>query len=539
MQIMSSHQAFQDFVWAVSYGEFDDINVVTADGQAQALDYLMQLMQYCARSGTETPEGVHIHSEFFAIPDVEMFFTDLFANLDESLSLKAEAVFLRGLTFTVEYIGLSKSREVVYLLLEKLQERFPSLREMHDKAIANFIEEFFRPTIGDFIKQHKDAVDHLEVAYPLLYTLFVAPLESKKFVDCKLYNFYCNPWMYQSIVKYLTYHASLSSPEIIRERLKKPLEWYEERLQIIRSQTSDESWQELTCKAQEALNHSEKLEPFAIEIAGLMGEIKTAAQFIKNSCDPEDTLTFLPKPKDGQSCDLMVMRHKTGSHELIECKAKTPRHGLDEKTAGEAQIWDDFFTNFSNTICSYLTYLKETVQPPFDLTKCFPLFVAYEGSDYGCALPLIENIPTTADATSLKKWSSEQKISHMLRALFLRPLILNPCCEQLPSDDARLIQRQQATKEALQKEWVNTILEKATEQLEKTYQRQKSEGRQISKMYVALDLDLSYRLRHDSLSYHDGNIGEIAAQTLHAVFQPFKDAFAARGLDLDLLIIQP
>lgn len=83
------------------------------------------------------------------------------------------------------------------------------------------------------------------------------------------------------------------------------------------------------------------------------------------------------------------------------------------------------------------------------------------------------------------------------------------------------------------------LLEKATEQLEKTYQRQKTEGCQISKMYVALDLDLSYRLLNDPLSYHDGNIMEIAAQTLHEAFQPFKEVFAAKGLDLHLLIVQP
>ena len=131
------------------------------------------------------------------------------------------------------------------------------------------------------------------------------------------------------------------------------------------------------------------------------------------------------------------------------------------------------------------------------------------------------------------------KTQPLASRLILAPLILKPCCVQLASDDARLIQRQQVTKEALQKEWVNTVLKEATEQLEETYQRQKAEGRQISKMYVALDLNLSYRLRHDPLSYHDGNIEEVAEQALHEAFEPFKDAFAAQGLDLNLLIIQP
>lgn len=57
MQVTSSRQALQDFVWAVSYGKFDDINVATADGQAQALDHLMELLHYCERYGTNIPEG--------------------------------------------------------------------------------------------------------------------------------------------------------------------------------------------------------------------------------------------------------------------------------------------------------------------------------------------------------------------------------------------------------------------------------------------------------------------------------------------------
>lgn len=539
MQVTLSHQALQDFIWAIRCGKFDDINVTTVEGQAQALDHLIHLLHYCEQYGTNIPEGLHIFSEFLALPSVEKFFTNLFVNLDESLFLKAESVFLRGLAFTVDYIGPPKSRKTVYLLLEKLQERFPILKEMYDKAIANFIEEFFRPTIGDFIKQHKKAIDHFEVTYPLLYSLFVAPLKAPQFADRRLYNFYCNPWIYQSIVKYLAYHERLSSPEINRKLLENPIEWFEERLQIIHTQTSVESWQELRNKAQEALNHSKALEPFAIELAGLLGEIKAAAQFIKNSCDSEDTITFLPQLKDEPSCDLMVKRLKANSYDLIESKAKTPRHGLDEKTVGESQIWDDFFTNFNHAICSYLTYLQETIQPPLGLIKRFPLFVGFEGSNYGSALSLIENIPLTTSATPLKKWTSEQKLSHLLRALSLRPLILKPCCVQLPSDEERLMQRQQVTKEALQKEWVDTLLKKATDQLEKTYQRQTAEGRQISKMYVALDLDLSYRLLHDPLSYDDGNIREIAAQTLHDAFQPFKEAFAAKGFDLNLLIIQP
>ncbi len=537
MQIIPSHQALQDFVLAVSCGKFDDISMATVDDQAQVLDHLVMLLQYCERFGANTPQGLHISPEFFAIPYIERFFTDLFPSLDESLYTKAEVVFLRGLAFTLEYIGPPKSRDVVYLLLNRLQKRFPALKEMYDNAIANFMKEFFRPTIGNFIKQHKNTVDHLEMKYPLFYTLFIAPLKTPKFADRQLYNFYCNPWIYQRLVNYLAYHAHLPFSEVAGQRLEKSMEWFEERLQIICSRTSEESWQELVCKARETLNHSKNLESFAIEAAGLMGEIKTAAQFLKNQCQPEDTLTFLPKLKDRPNCDLIVMRHKTGDGELIESKAKTPRHGLDENIAGDVQIWDDFFTNFSDAICSYLTYLQETVHPPLGLTKLFPLFSTFEGSDYGYALPILGNIPANT-LNPLKEWSSEQKLIHLLRALFLRPLVLNTPFTLLSSDTERLIQREQATRDVFKKEWVTNVIQKAIEQLKKTQQDQMSKGIRISKMYVALDLELSHRLTHDPYSYDDGNILEIAEQALREIFEPYKSAFAENNVLLELLIIK-
>lgn len=541
MQITSSHQALQDFVWAVSYGKFDDVNVVAADGQAQALDHLMQLMKYCVRfDSTNIPKELHIHPEFFALPSTEKFFTDLFANLDNSLFHKAEAVFLRGLAFTVEYIGLPKSREVIYGLLEKLQKRFPSLKEMHNKAIATFTEEFFRLTIGEFLDQHKDAEKHLQATFPALHELFVMPLGSTSFRNRKLFNFYCNPWIYQRIMNYFAYYVRLSLPTIRRDLLEKPLQWLEGRLQIIRAQTNAESWLELTCKAQKALTHSEKLESFAIEMAGLAGEIKTAAQFIKAACPPEDTLIFLPELKDRPNCDLLVTRHQAGDRELIECKAKAPRHGLDEKTAGEVQIWDDFFTNFSGAIHSYLSYLQETVQPPMGFTECFPLLAAYESSGYAQALPLIQGIPSAIGNIPLKKWTAEKKVGHLLRALFLRPLALGTCCGPLPSDEDRLAQRQRATETAIKnKEWIISILNKATKQLEETHNRLTAEGQVITKLHVALDLDLSCRLLRDPLSYDDGNIAEVAEKALHETFEPYKIAFAKNNLDLHLLIIRP
>ena len=124
MHITSFNQELQNFVWAVSCKKSNDIDTVNAKDQEQALDYLMQLMQYCVRfDQNDFPKGLYLHPEFFALPYVEKFFTSLFANLHESLFLKAKAVFLRGSSFIVKYIGLPKSREVMYRLVEKLQNR--------------------------------------------------------------------------------------------------------------------------------------------------------------------------------------------------------------------------------------------------------------------------------------------------------------------------------------------------------------------------------------------------------------------------------
>jgi len=176
MHITSFNQELQDFVRAVSCKKSNDIFTNNANEQEHALDYLMQLIQYCVQyDQNNIPKGLHLHPEFFALPCVEEFFTILFANLHESLFLKAKAVFLRGLSFIVKYIGLPMSREVMYRLMEKLQNRFPALQEMHNKAIATFIEEFFRPTLGEFLDKYTVSEKHLQIVFPAIHELFVAP----------------------------------------------------------------------------------------------------------------------------------------------------------------------------------------------------------------------------------------------------------------------------------------------------------------------------------------------------------------------------
>lgn len=524
MHITPFNQPLQDFVRAISCKKSNDICVINDNEQERMLDYLMQLMQYCVRfDQNDIPKGLYLHPEFFALPYVEEFFTTLFANLHESLFLKAKAVFLRGLSFIVKYIGLPKSREVMYRLMEKLQNRFPELQEMHDKAITTFIEEFFHPTLGEFLDKYKSSVNHLQIVFPAVHELFVAPLDTAH--DCKLFNFYCNPWVYQPVMDYLANHPHANEA---------PLNWLEGHLQAIYVRTTTESWKELTKKAHKLCTHSPKLEPFAIECCSLLGEIKTAAKV-----DSKDTVIFLPeKGNKGKNCDLLIIR-STGIQELIECKAKTPRHGLEETTAGEAQIWDDFYTNFSGAIYSYLSYHQKTIQPPMGLSECFPLLSAFEGSSYARALPLIKTIPSTIGNVTLKKWTAEEKVSHLLRTLFLRPLVLNSCCMPLPSEEDRLAQRQQATEMAIKnKEWIISIFDKATKQLEDSYHRLTTEGQIVNKLLVALDLDLSYRLLHDHFSYDNGNIAEVAEKALYETFEPYKTAFAKKSLDLSLLLIQ-
>ncbi len=88
------------------------------------------------------------------------------------------------------------------------------------------------------------------------------------------------------------------------------------------------------------------------------------------------------------------------------------------------------------------------------------------------------------------------------------------------------------------KEWIISILNKATKQLEETRNRFAAEGQVITKLHVALDLDLSYRLLRNPFSYDDGNIAEVAEKALHETFEPYKAAFAKKNLDLHLLIVR-
>jgi hypothetical protein len=243
----------------------------------------------------------------------------------------------------------------------------------------------------------------------------------------------------------------------------------------------------LTRKAHDLCKASKSLEPFANQSCGLLGEIKTAFTLTQNDCHSGDLLIFLEddnrsgKKEKLPNCDLMIARHKEKDRILIEVVTKSPRHGVDDD---KAKTWDDFFSNFSSSIGSYLEYLERIIPSilGLNLRKCFPLFSHYEGSSYGTALPLVyQDLVVHSNSDPVNKWTSERKLEYLLCSLFLQPLVLETICAPLPSDNIRLNQRCQATERALQKEWVRNIIKDKVCQLEEAFKRQEAEGYQISK----------------------------------------------------------
>jgi hypothetical protein len=173
------------------------------------------------------------------------------------------------------------------------------------------------------------------------------------------------------------------------------------------------------------------------------------------------------------------------------------------------------------------------------LRQSFPLFSAHEGSVYGAALPLVYQTITNSqisDDTPVNKWKSTKKIEVLLRALFMQPLILYPMCVPLPFDDVRLSKRHQLAESVVGKDWVRNIMQQGVDQLQEACKRQVEEGHQVSKLYFALDLSLSYRLLQDPFSYTEGNVMGSAAKKLEEIFQPFKDKLSLNGLEIELLL---
>ncbi len=145
---------------------------------------------------------------------------------------------------------------------------------------------------------------------------------------------------------------------------------------------------------------------------------------------------------------------------LIECKAKSPRHGLDVKQQEMPKYGMIFLIILlaqSARIFS-ISNAKYSLYWAYHWINVILFFPPTREVRYGVALPLVENIliyqillPISHQVNFLL---SEQKLVFLLRALLLRPLTLDPACVPRAFYSQRLMHRQQATKNTLQKEWV-------------------------------------------------------------------------------------
>jgi hypothetical protein len=523
----------EEFIHLLKYGNPELLKTENVSDQSRLLGYLSFLL------GSEPVSQQLRDQELFVWPGVEQFFAELFADLHPDLESKANEVFQQGWSFVVGFIGSHNAQHVVRRLLTRLEERFPCFKEAYEQHLLDLVNDFFQPTIGKFLDQNNESIEILSTLFPAIYDLFVSPLAtSPSHKNRKLFNFYCNPWIYSPIMNFL------AKRDCQNHFSEWPLQWLEERLQAVKLYTNDESWRELVTKSHELLDASDDLEAFANGCSGLLGEIKTAFHLVKNICHPGDILVFL---EDGnrtraknkkKNCDLMVIRSGSDERILVEVKAKSPRHGVEDAEAG---MWDDFVSNFNNSISSYLGYLDCKIAPIFGLSlrQSFPLFSAHEGSGYGAVLPLVYQTianSQTSDNTPANKCQSVKKIETLLRAFFMKPLVLYPTCVPLPSDDARLSERHQLTESVVRKDWVRNIMQKGVDQLQEACKRQVEEGHQVSKLYLSLDLSLSYRLLQDPFSYNDGNVMVSATRKLEEMFQPFRDELSLNGLDIELLL---
>ncbi len=282
----------QSFIYALQYDSLAHINLSDIPTQLQLLDYFIQMLDCITFLYKGERVEVNFHPEFFVFSETEAFFSQLFTSLDQSLSRKVDVIFQHSCTFIVNFFGSPETILVIQRLIEKLKTHFPHMNETFEQAIAAITTEFLKPTIGDFIDSHEKAIDELQAVYPIVYSLFIFPLRTAPFREGKLFNFFCNPWIYQRITIYLAYHGH---PGVLHERIEAPLKWLEESVQIIRNQTDDDSWKEFSQKAHALCNHRNNLEAFATQSSGLLGEIKAAVQFIKNHCHSKDLLMFLPR----------------------------------------------------------------------------------------------------------------------------------------------------------------------------------------------------------------------------------------------------
>ncbi len=522
-------ESLEEFVNLLKYGDLKYVEIEEVPIQALIIEHLSSMLN----KKTLTDRGVD--EDLFIFSGVEQFLIKLTENLDSTLEPQAKDLFQHGCSYVAGFIGTHPAQHVLRRLLKTLGDRFPNIQALYEQQFNDFIEAFFEPTIGEFFDENSDFLKELSKEFPIVYELFVKPLTTSTcYNNRKLFNYYCNPCIYNPIIDFVAKQDRLSERRI---------RWLEDCLQAIRPYTNEESWQELANKSRGLNKASKDLESFTQACSGLLGEIKTAFHLSLHECHPGDTLIFLEgdnssgKKVKEKNCDLMVISSNNQKRVLVEVKTKSPRHGVEEVDIG---VWDNFFSNFSNSISDYLAYLEPRVSPicGLSLRKFFPLFFVFESSSYGMPLSLVKQIDShdNPNSTTTNKSKSAKKIETLLRALHMRPVTLYPSCVPLASDDARLSERYQWTENVISKDWVRNTMLEGIEQLQKAIKRQSKEGHEVSKLNFALVLSLSYRLCQDPFSHNDGNIEDLAAQKLREAFRPFKDELSAQGFDIDLLL---
>jgi hypothetical protein len=158
MQDHDHPATLQEFIDALGYGKPAYIKIEDVSHQFQLLTYFMLLLK-------DKPEGLRLHPEFFLFPGVEEFFARLFTSLDPTLKPKVEEISQQGYAYLVGFVHCPNIRPVIRRLLEKLTERFPSLKELYDEQFKKLKTEFFQQTIGKFIDEHKTGVEVIEINF--------------------------------------------------------------------------------------------------------------------------------------------------------------------------------------------------------------------------------------------------------------------------------------------------------------------------------------------------------------------------------------
>jgi hypothetical protein len=465
----------------------------------------------------------------FSWPGVKEFLSKEIADLNSNLEPKAYEILKKGDSIIFKF--QQKEKNIVKFLLEELGKRFSKVKESFDEQLLNIKSDFFNLTGSKFLSKYEQSIQILKNLYPFIYEIFVCPLQSfLSKEDCDLFKFFCNPHIYGSIMIFLTQnHSSL-------DRSKKHLESLNENLKRVKSISNEESWKELTKKSNELLKSSNDLEPFVNLCSGFLGEIKAIEYIFENIYKSGDTLIILEnenyskKKKKMKNCDLMLIHSSDDQRSLFEVKTKSERHGVENS---KSIISNDFILNFIPSISSYLEYIfKVGAKYDLNLRESFPLFLMYEDSDYGKALPLENHIT--------KNLNNSNEIEDLLDSCFMKHTNLSCKVLPLPTKEEKLLDRKKSIHDLFKKPWVETLMKNGVDQLMETRKYYMKMGHQISKLYLVLNISLSYRLRNDPLSHSDANIKDYATEKLKKIFLQFKEKkedFDLNGIEIELVSI--